>query len=151
MINVVAAILEKEDKILIAKKREGKPLAGYWEFPGGKIESDETPEDALVRELKEEMEIEIEVNKYVGESIYDYGNNKIVSLKGYTAKIKSGEIKLTDHDEYKWVTLEEIDEYKMAPADISLINFIKKIKYTTVNFYLVNEQKSMEDGTSCLN
>ncbi|MDO4535570.1 MAG: (deoxy)nucleoside triphosphate pyrophosphohydrolase [Clostridium perfringens] len=126
MINVVAAILEKEDKILIAKKREGKSLAGYWEFPGGKIENGETSEEALVRELKEEMDIEVEVNRYVGESIYDYGNNKIISLKGHTAKIIGGEIKLTDHDEYRWVTLKEIKGYKIAPADIPLINFIDK-------------------------
>lgn len=126
MINVVAAILQKEEKILIAKKRKGKPLAGFWEFPGGKIEIGEIPEEALIRELKEEMDIEIEVNKYIGESVYDYGNNKIVSLKGYTATIKDGEIKLSDHDEYRWITLEEIQEYNMAPADIPLINFINK-------------------------
>ena len=123
MINVVAAILEKEDKVLIARKKKGKPLEGYWEFPGGKIEIGETPEQALIRELKEEMDIKIEVKRYVGESIYDYGDNKIVSLRGYTAKVKSGEIKLSDHDEYIWVTLEKIKEYRMAPADIPLINF----------------------------
>ena len=71
MIKVVAAILEKEDKILIAKKREGKPLAGLWEFPGGKIEEGETPEESLIRELMEEMNIKVRVNEYVGESIYD--------------------------------------------------------------------------------
>ena len=84
MINVVAAILEKEDKILIAKKKEGKPLAGFWEFPGGKVENGETLEKALIRELKEEMDIEIEIKDYVGESIHDYGDNKIVSLKLFT-------------------------------------------------------------------
>ena len=61
MIKVVAAILEKEDKILIAKKREGKPLAGLWEFPGGKIEEGETPEESLIRELMEEMNIRSEL------------------------------------------------------------------------------------------
>ncbi|MBM6838984.1 (deoxy)nucleoside triphosphate pyrophosphohydrolase, partial [Clostridium saudiense] len=107
MIKVVAAILEKEDKILIAKKREGKPLAGLWEFPGGKIEEGETPEESLIRELMEEMNIKVRVNEYVGESIYDYGDGKVISLKGFTAEIIEGDIKLTDHDEYKWITLEE--------------------------------------------
>ena len=125
MINVVAAILEKGDKILIAKKKEGKPLAGFWEFPGGKVENGETLEKALIRELKEEMDIEIEIKDYVGESIHDYGDNKIVSLKGYTAIIKSGNIRLSDHDEYRWVRLEEIDNYNIAPADIPLIDFMK--------------------------
>ena len=124
MIKVVAAILEKEDKILIAKKREGKPLAGLWEFPGGKIEEGETPEENLIRELMEEMNIKVRVNEYVGESIYDYGDGKVISLKGFTAEIIEGDIKLTDHDEYKWVTLEEIYNYKVAPADIPLISKI---------------------------
>lgn len=124
MIKVVAAILEKEDKILIAKKREGKPLAGLWEFPGGKIEEGETPEESLIRELMEEMNIKVRVNEYVGESIYDYGDGKVISLKGFTAEIVEGDIKLTDHDEYKWVTLEEICNYRIAPADISLISKI---------------------------
>lgn len=126
MINVVAAILKKDNKILIAKKKQGKPLAGYWEFPGGKVEKQETQEEALIRELKEEMDIKIEINDYIGESIYDYGDNKIVSLKGYTAIIESGNINLSDHDEYRWVTLEEIKGYKIAPADIPLIDFMKR-------------------------
>lgn len=125
MIKVVAAILKKEDKILIAKKREGKPLAGMWEFPGGKIEEGETPEESLIRELREEMDIKIKVKEYVGESIYDYGDGKVISLKGFTAEIVEGNIKLTDHDEYKWVTLEEIYNYKVAPADIPLISKIQ--------------------------
>ncbi|MBC5628205.1 (deoxy)nucleoside triphosphate pyrophosphohydrolase [Clostridium sp. NSJ-6] len=124
MIKVVAAILEKENKILIAKKREGKPLAGLWEFPGGKIEEGETPEESLIRELMEEMNIKVRVNEYVGESIYDYGDGKVISLKGFTAEIIEGDIKLTDHDEYKWVTLEEICNYRIAPADIPLISNI---------------------------
>ena len=124
MIKVVAAILEKENKILIAKKREGKPLAGLWEFPGGKIEEGETPEESLIRELMEEMNIKVRVNEYVGESIYDYGDGKVISLKGFTAEIIEGDIKLTDHDEYKWITLEEICNYRIAPADIPLISNI---------------------------
>ena len=128
MIKVVAAILQKEDKILIAKKRKGKPLAGFWEFPGGKIEEGETPEESLVRELLEEMSIEIKVNEYVGESIYDYGNGKIISLKGFTAEIIEGDIKLTDHDEYRWIKIEESNLYNLAPADIPLVNALMKLK-----------------------
>ena len=125
IIKVVAAILEKEDKILIARKAPGKPLAGYFEFPGGKIEEGETPEDSLIRELMEEMNINISVKEYVGESIYDYGSDKVISLLGYTAEIIGGEIKLSDHDRYEWVTLEEINNYKIAPADIPLIDKLR--------------------------
>lgn len=125
IIKVVAAILQKEDKILIARKKQGKPLAGYFEFPGGKIEEGETPEESLIRELMEEMNIKIAVKEYIGESVYDYGNDKVISLLGYTAEIIDGEIKLSDHDRYEWVTLEQINNYKIAPADIPLINKLK--------------------------
>ena len=125
IIKVVAAILQKEDKILIARKKEGKPLAGYFEFPGGKIEKGETPEESLARELMEEMNIKIDVKEDVGESIYDYGNGKVISLLGYISEIIDGEIKLSDHDRYEWVTLEEINNYKIAPADIPLIDKLR--------------------------
>ena len=120
MIKVVAGILQKDDKILIARKKEGKSLAGYFEFTGGKMEDGETPEESLIRELMEEMDIKIKVNRYVGESIYDYGN-LVSSLKGYLAEILEGEITLIDHDKYEGVTLSEIDNYKLAPADIPLV------------------------------
>ncbi|CUO68002.1 (deoxy)nucleoside triphosphate pyrophosphohydrolase [Clostridium sp. NSJ-49] len=124
MIKVVAAILQNDDKILIAKKKEGKPLAGFYEFPGGKVEEGENPEDSLVRELMEEMSIKVTVKDYVGKSIYDYGNGKVIELLGYTAEIIEGDIVLTDHDEYRWVTLEEVCNYNIAPADIPLISKI---------------------------
>lgn len=120
MIKVVAGILQKADKILIARKAPGKSLEGYFEFPGGKIEEGETAEESLIRELMEEMSIKVKVSKYVGESIYNYGNI-VISLKGYTAEILEGEITLTDHDMYKWVSLSEISYYKLAPADIPLV------------------------------
>ena len=124
MIKVVAAILQNDDKILIAKKKEGKPLAGFYEFPGGKVEEGENPEDSLVRELMEEMSIKVTVKDYVGKSIYDYGNGKVIELLGYTAEIIEGDIVLTDHDEYRCVTLEEVCNYNIAPADIPLISKI---------------------------
>ncbi|MGG7176388.1 (deoxy)nucleoside triphosphate pyrophosphohydrolase [Clostridium paraputrificum] len=122
MIEVVAAILKNEDKILIARKRQGKSLAGYWEFPGGKVEKGEKPEESLRRELMEEMNIKIEVLEYVGESIYEYENDVVIRLKGFLAEIIEGEIELSDHDSYLWVTVEEAKKYKIAPADIPLLN-----------------------------
>ena len=73
----------------------------------------------------EEMNIKIDVKEYVGESIYDYGNGKVISLLGYISEIIDGEIKLSDHDRYEWVTLEEINNYKIAPADIPLIDKLR--------------------------
>lgn len=128
MINVVAGILKDKDKIMIARKREGKPLAGMWEFPGGKIEKEETPEESLVRELMEEMKIKVKVLDYVDESIYDYGD-KVVSLKGYVAEIEEGQITLSDHDKYEWVNPTEAYSYKIAPADIPLLDkFVEMVR-----------------------
>ena len=72
----------------------------------------------------EEMSIKVTVKDYVGKSIYDYGNGKVIELLGYTAEIIEGDIVLTDHDEYRWVTLEEVCNYNIAPADIPLISKI---------------------------
>lgn len=119
MIHVTAALITQEDKVLIARKRVGKPLAGYWEFPGGKVEPGETKEACLIRELKEEMGIDIEVGTYVGVSEYDYGD-KVVALHGYTAELLKGKIQLTDHDTYEWVEVGKLLEYPLAPADILL-------------------------------
>jgi len=125
MIEVVAAILENKGKILIAKRKSGKSLAGFWEFPGGKKEIGETSEEALKRELMEELLIEVELKEYVGESIYEYPD-KTIKLIAFSALITKGVITLLDHDEYKWVNLNQISKFKMAPADIPLIDFYRK-------------------------
>lgn len=125
MINVVAAILENDKKeILIAKRKNDKILGGFWEFPGGKVEKDETPEEGLIRELKEEMNIDIKVIEYIGENIHDYERGSI-NLIAFKAKILKGNIKLVDHDEYKWIELSELNSYKLAPADIPIISLLK--------------------------
>ena len=127
MIEVTAAIIEKDDKFLIARRAKGKHLAGYWEFPGGKIEADETAEACLYRELNEEFQINVSVNNFVGESVYEYPNKKII-LKAFTCKIISGEIQLTDHDKIEWITIDEIKQYNLAPDDIPLIPLYDKAR-----------------------
>ena len=125
MIEVTAAILEEGNKIMIARRAHGKHLAGFWEFPGGKIEQDETPESCLIRELKEEFEIEILIGNYIGESVFNYPNNTI-KLKAFTCQIINGKMKLNDHDKIEWISLEEITNYKLAPADLPLIELYYK-------------------------
>lgn len=124
MIDVVAAILENQKgNFLIAKRKKGKKLAGYWEFPGGKIENGESPQQSLIRELYEEMNLEIEIGDYVGENIhfYDEGPIRLLAFKG---KITGGEIKLTDHEEYVWIDLHNLKKVKLAPADIPFIELL---------------------------
>ncbi|SDS50088.1 8-oxo-dGTP diphosphatase [Formosa sp. Hel1_31_208] len=127
MIEVTAAIIEEGDKFLIARRAKGKHLAGYWEFPGGKIEAGETAEACLSRELNEEFQINVSVNNFVGESVYEYPNKKII-LKAFTCRIISGEIQLNDHDKIEWITIDEIKQYDLAPADIPLIRLYDKAR-----------------------
>ncbi|PKM83774.1 MAG: 8-oxo-dGTP diphosphatase MutT [Firmicutes bacterium HGW-Firmicutes-13] len=125
MINVVAAIIENQKgQVLIAKRKKGE-LAGYWEFPGGKIERGETPEQSLIRELNEEMNLEIEIGEYVGESVYLY-DKRAIRLLAYRGKITRGNIKLTDHEEYAWINLHNFKKVKLAPADIPFIEMMGK-------------------------
>jgi len=119
---VTAAIIKKDNKFLIAKRKEGH-LANKWEFPGGKLEPNETPEDCLKRELKEEFGIQTIIGKYLATSIYDYPHIKI-KLIAYEVEYTSGEFILNDHQEIKWVTKEDLSNYDFAPADIPIVKKI---------------------------
>ncbi|MBT7951038.1 MAG: NUDIX domain-containing protein [Gammaproteobacteria bacterium] len=124
MIDVTAAIISKADKVLAARRRPGIHLAGYWEFPGGKLELGETPRECLLRELAEEFSITVNIGAFVGESVYDYGT-KIVRLLAYQVEHVTGDFQLSDHDEIRWLSLNELDALKWAPADVSLIEQYK--------------------------
>ena len=116
----VAIITNDKDGMLIAKRKQGKVMAGCWEFPGGKIEPGETPEESLKRELEEEMNITISVGEYIAEITYDYEWGP-VRLIAYEASIEEGEIQLLDHDAIAWVFLGDMHHYGMTPADEPLI------------------------------
>ena len=125
MILVTAGVIQNsQGQILITKRKEGKHLAGYWEFPGGKIEAHESPEQCLKREIHEELKIDIKVNDHITDSIHNY-NGKIICLKGYKAQFLSGDIQLTDHDAYQWITIHEFNKFTFAPADLPIIKAIK--------------------------
>lgn len=127
MIEVTAAIIEKNDRILIARRKRGKEQAGYWEFPGGRIEKNETAENCLERELREELSVETEIVDFIGVSIYEY-SDKTIKLIAFTVKIKSGELKIIDHDKFEWILVEDIANYKFSPADIPLIEKYEKYR-----------------------
>ena len=124
MIEVAAAIIENDQElILIARRKKGKSQQGMWEFPGGKLEPNESPEACLIRELKEEMGIVIAPHEQFGVNEHDYGDIQI-RLIAYLANYSSGEIHLTDHDEFRWVERGKLLDYEWAPADIP---FVKKL------------------------
>ena len=126
MKEVTAAIIIDKNKILIAQRGSNEKLAGKWEFPGGKIELGETPQECLKREIKEELEVDIAVGNYLGESIYTYPNGEI-KLIAYFATILDGDIKLSVHDKVEWITISQIDKYDFAPADIPFIEKLKEV------------------------
>ncbi|MEW6117120.1 MAG: (deoxy)nucleoside triphosphate pyrophosphohydrolase [Nitrospirota bacterium] len=120
-INVTAAILEKDGNILIAKRKKGRHLEGKWEFPGGKMEPDENPEECLKRELFEELSIQTTIERFFAESRYDR-----IRLLAFIVRHISGEFILNVHDEIRWVPLNEIDRYDFAPADIPIVQKLKE-------------------------
>lgn len=125
MIQVAAAIIENEQGLLlIARRRPEKSQGGLWEFPGGKLEESESPEACLVRELKEEMNIEIEPYEYFGINEHSYGSVHI-QLIALKARYVCGEIVLVDHDECRWVRREELHDFQFAPADIMFVEMLE--------------------------
>lgn len=118
-IKVIAGIVKDQDRILITRRGPKEVFAGWWEFPGGKIEFGESHEECIRRELEEELDILVSVGDFCEESFHDYGNMK-VKLKAYYCKILSGDLEMRVHDKYKWIKAEELLNYELLPADIPI-------------------------------
>lgn len=122
-IRVVAAIIIEKEKVFATQRGYGEFKDG-WEFPGGKIELGEIPEAAIVREVKEELDTEIEVVKLLDTVEYDYPQFHL-SMDCFICKIKSGDLVLKEHEAAKWLTKENLDSVDWLPADLSLIEKIR--------------------------
>lgn len=122
-VKVVAAIIRDGDKIFATQRGYGE-FKGGWEFPGGKIEAGETPQKALVREVREELETEITVGELIDTIEYDYPTFHLL-MDCFWTEIVSGDLVLTEHEAAKWLTNETLDSVAWLPADISLIEKIK--------------------------
>lgn len=116
---VTAAIMEKDGKVLLARRKAGDRLERKWEFPGGKLEPGESPEACLARELREEFGIEAEVLDYIGASVYEYGHGTI-DLRAYRVRHVSGEFCINAHEEIAWVKTEDLLSYDLSPADVPI-------------------------------
>lgn len=119
-IAVTAGIIERDGRVLIARRGPGDPLAGKWEFPGGKVEPGETPEQCLVRELREELGIETQVGERVAVSVHDYGRGAI-ELHAYRVWILAGEPEPREHEALAWAPIAELDRYDFAAADLPIV------------------------------
>ncbi len=126
MITVICAIIQNEGKILIARRAADQRLAGKWEFPGGKVEDGESPEECLKRELEEEFGIQVEVGEFITSNKHHYDHISIELLAFHTKYI-SGEFTLTDHDTIEWVTPAELLNYDLAEADVPIAEKLKRI------------------------
>lgn len=123
-VKVVAAIIIHENKIFATQRGYGEFKDG-WEFPGGKIEPGETSQEALVREIKEELDIEIKVKDFLETVEYDYPGFHL-SMDCFFCTIKSGELVLKEHEAAKWLTMETLDSVDWLPADQGLIEGIRE-------------------------
>ena len=123
-IRVVAAVIKNENKIFATARGYGE-FKGQWEFPGGKIEAGEAPQEALVREIKEELETTIQVGDLIDTIEHDYPTFHL-SMDCYWCDIVEGELKLLEAESARWLSKEELYDVKWLPADILLIEKIKK-------------------------
>ncbi len=125
MQTVTAAILIQNHKVFIGQRKAGKQLEYLWEFPGGKLENGETPQECLAREMREEFGIEVSVQEFFGESIYHYKHGSI-RLLAYVVDWTGGEMSLTDHESSRWVSFEELENYEFVPADLPFVHKLRR-------------------------
>lgn len=122
-INVVAAIIIKDNRVFATQRGYGEFKDG-WEFPGGKVEHGEAPENAIVREIKEELDTTIEVKEYFDTVEYDYPNFHL-SMKCYICTVLSGKLELLEHEAAKWLDKDSLDSVAWLPADLGLVDKLK--------------------------
>lgn len=124
-INVVAAVIFKDDKVFATQRGYGEFKDG-WEFPGGKVESGESPEDALRREIREELEVDVNVGDLIETIEYDYPAFHL-SMKCFACTIAGGSPHLLEHEAAKWLTSKQLGSVDWLPADVTLIPKIEKM------------------------
>lgn len=126
---VCAIIVNNKNKIFVCQRGPGRQLDGKWEFPGGKVEANETHEQTIIREIKEELKSTIEPIKYIGKSYYEYTSLAIpfsITLYGYLCHLIDGNLSLTEHIDSKWVNKEDLKLVDFCEADKPFIEIIEK-------------------------
>lgn len=125
---VAAALVDRDGRVLLAQRPEGKKLAGLWEFPGGKIETGETPEAALVRELKEELGIETAEGCLAPLTFVSHRYDDFYLLMPlYVCRVWRGAVVAHEHQNIAWVYPKDFNQYPMPPADIPLIPYLREL------------------------
>lgn len=120
VIEVTCAIIESEGRVLAAQRGENMSLPLKWEFPGGKVEPGEKPEDSIVREIKEELDLKISIRKELRACTHDYGS-KVIKLIPFLCSIEDGVIKCREHKDVLWGNTNELIHLDWAEADIAIL------------------------------
>lgn len=123
-IKVVAAVIKRNNKIFVTQRGYGEFKDG-WEFPGGKVEKGETKEEALIREIKEELDTVIKVDSYLDTIEYDYPDFHL-SMDCFVCSIVEGNLVLKEHEDSKWIKKEEIDTLNWLSADLIILDKVKE-------------------------
>lgn len=123
-INVVAAIIIRDGKIFATQRGYGE-WKDWWELPGGKIESGETHQNALKREIREELATEIDVGNHLATVEYDYPQFHL-TMHCYLCTIIGGQLSLLEHEDARWLGMDELDSVKWLPADVEVVNSLKR-------------------------
>ena len=124
-VKVVAAIIRRDHRVFATERGYGE-FRGGWEFPGGKVEVNETPEDALRREIREELNVRIEIESYFDTIEFDYPQFHL-SMDCYLAHIASGSLVLLEHEAARWIAKEELEEVNWLPADRTILEHLKEV------------------------
>jgi 8-oxo-dGTP diphosphatase len=131
-VKVVAAVITKKDKngetLIFATQRGYGEFKDGWEFPGGKIEAGETPQEALKREIKEELDTEISIGNFITTVEYDYPTFHL-SMDCFLCEVISGSLILREHEDSRWLKKSELDSVAWLPADIDLVKELSKYEY----------------------
>lgn len=126
-VEVVGAVIVKDNKVLAARRPFEKTLGGLWEFPGGKIEENESHELALKREIEEELSCSINVEEFIIKEIYKY-DFATIALSTYFCTLKNGSPIIGEHMDLKWLDVSELDSVEWAPADYPTLEMIKNYR-----------------------
>lgn len=127
-ISVTAAIIKNaEGKILICQRADNSSMGGLWEFPGGKLEPGETPEECVIRECMEELSIKLSVTDIFARTQYQYPD-KLIDFTFFNASVTGGDMKMNVHKDMKWVTVSEMKDYEFCPADIEILDMLSSGK-----------------------
>lgn len=123
-VNVSAAAIVQDNKVLATRRGYGA-YKGWWEFPGGKLEDGESPEAALIREIREELSIEVSVRNFLRTVEYDYPGFHLV-MHCFLCSICSGSLTLNEHEDVRWLSVDELDSVAWLPADLLLLEDLQK-------------------------